>query len=84
MKPALEKWVGDLRHAARSLLRAPGFTLVRRRNARARHRREHGDLQRRQRRAPRAVAVPTRGPARPYRRHSSRNGPARGSCCFFN
>ena len=28
MKPALEKWVGDLRHAGRSLLRAPGFTLI--------------------------------------------------------
>ena len=26
--PALEKWVGDFRHATRSLVRAPGFTLI--------------------------------------------------------
>ena len=26
--PALEKWPGDFRHAARSLVRAPGFTLI--------------------------------------------------------
>ncbi|MEP7382209.1 MAG: ABC transporter permease [Gemmatimonadota bacterium] len=28
MRQALEQWFGDLRHAARALLRAPGFTLV--------------------------------------------------------
>ena len=28
MKPALEKWMGDFKHAARSLVRAPGFTLI--------------------------------------------------------
>jgi putative ABC transport system permease protein len=28
VKPALEKWVGDFKHAARSLIRAPAFTLV--------------------------------------------------------
>ena len=28
MKEALEKWVGDFRHAARSLVRAPGFTVT--------------------------------------------------------
>ena len=28
MKTVLEKWIGDFRHAARSLGRAPGFTLI--------------------------------------------------------
>ena len=28
MTPMLEKWIGDVRHAARSLVRAPGFTLI--------------------------------------------------------
>ncbi len=28
VKTVLEKWIGDFRHAARSLGRAPGFTLI--------------------------------------------------------
>jgi predicted permease len=28
VKPVIEKWIGDFKHAARSLVRAPGFTLI--------------------------------------------------------
>ena len=47
----------DLRYAVRALRREPGFTARRRAHPGARHRRQHGDLQRRQRRAAAPAAV---------------------------
>ena len=63
----------DFTHAARSLSRAPGFTLS---SSRRSHWRsgERGHLQRGQGRAPRAVAVPACGTARPHWRNGSRDG----------
>ena len=46
----------DLRYALRGLRQRPGFTARRGAHARARHRRQHRDLQRGQRRAPPAAA----------------------------
>ena len=53
----LETWIRDFNHAARSLRRAPGFTL-RRHDSRAGHRSERRDFQRRQCRAARPLPFP--------------------------
>ena len=51
--------MNDLRYAFRLLLKSPGFSLDRDPHARARDRREHRDLQRRQRRPSAPVAAPS-------------------------
>jgi hypothetical protein len=60
MRDSMEQWGRDLRHAARSLRRAPGFGRGDPRHAGARHRRQRGDLQRRRRRADPAAALRAR------------------------
>ena len=58
-RPALfEDFLRDLRYGARALLRAPGFHRRRDADARAGHRRQHRDLQRRQRCPAEAIVVP--------------------------
>ena len=47
----LDEWRGDLRYAFRMLARHRAFTVDRHRDALARHRREHGGVQRRRRAA---------------------------------
>ena len=54
---SLERAVQDVRFAVRMLRKNPGFALDRRPDARARHRRDDGDFQRRQRGAAAAAAV---------------------------
>ena len=64
----MHEWMQDLRHAARSLKRSPGFTAVDDRDARSRDRRERRNVQRRQYGAAESAAVRERRPARHDRR----------------
>ncbi len=56
----LETLVADLRYGARALLKHPGYAAAGHADARPRHRRQHRDLQRHQRRAAEAAAVRAR------------------------
>ena len=81
--PLFETLLQDVRYGVRGLRRNPGYHRGRARDARARDRRQRGDLQRRPRRLP-AVAplrrrrpprAPAAGRARPQRRAMSRFSP---------
>ena len=77
----------DVRFAVRSLARTPAFTRRRGRDARARHRRDDGDVQRRERRAAQRTSVSarrsSRRAARARRLRGSRVSPAAVSAPNF-
>ena len=68
----MRQFAHDLREAARTLRKQPRFLGHHVAHARARHRRGHRDLQRRQRRAAEAAAVPECRPARQRLEHGAR------------